>query len=126
MRVKAMLFVAAVMALCLAVGAGPAVSDCQIDGSYDSDRGSVLLVQKDEMVTGTWPKGTVIGERAGDIIRFTWYDGPEPGGRGVWRVSADCGHLTGTWGSGSSDTDGGSWDMRRQELKIILKRNPRR
>jgi hypothetical protein len=88
-------------------------ADCSIDGTYQSDWGPVNLQQSENKVTGTWQKGTISGVRNGNVIRYTWYEGPVPGGRGTWRISPNCANLRGPWGSGSSSTGGGNWNLHK-------------
>lgn len=44
-------------------------------------------------------------------ISFEWSQGSQSG-RGKW-VSSDESHLAGTWGTGSSDNNGGTWNIAR-------------
>lgn len=83
-----------------------------ITGSYHSNWDEVTLAQRGDRVTGTYVccgGGTIEGRIIeGTVIRYRW---KQPGGegRGVWRIEDR--RLTGTWGSGASETDGGPWNL---------------
>ena len=111
MRYKIIITILALSGLCLIIGLMPALSECTISGVYQSDWGSVILNDQGQNVSGTWKNGTISGVKDGTVIHYTWYQGSVPGGRGVWQISPDCAQLTGPWGKGNSDSDGGYWNL---------------
>lgn len=75
---------------------------------------SLTLQQSGTTVTGNYtttgaPPGTVNGTLAGNVLTGTWGDSAGGGGGLALTFSADGRSFTGTWGSGSSTTDGGPW-----------------
>ncbi len=113
MRLKLFWAIIAVLGLFLFFGQEQALSDCSVSGVYQSDWGSVFLNEQYQNISGTWKNGTVTGNREGNIINYIWYQGSNPGGRGIWQISPDCSQLTGPWGKGNSDSDGGYWNLHK-------------
>jgi len=82
-----------------------------ITGSYRSNWEDVHPVQRGKQVTGTYVccgSGTIHGTIDGNVIHYRWRQ-PGGEGRGVWTIEGD--HLSGTWGVGPNDSDGGRWDL---------------
>lgn len=78
-----------------------------VTGSYTYSDGTATI---GGTLTGTMTyltnaQGAIIGVR----INFDWQEGTATG-KGVW-TSANEGTLRGTWGNGSSDSNGGDWDI---------------
>ena len=99
----------------------PAAAGTQsnVSGDYASNWEDVKLVQEGNWVHGTYVccgGGTIEGKiYDGRVIRYHWkQSGGE--GEGVWEIMPN-GRLEGTWGSGTSDDDGGRWDL---QLKSAL------
>lgn len=85
-----------------------------LSGTYTSNYGEVRLVHDGARVRGTYAccgggtlDGRVTDER---VIRYRWAQ-PGTSGYGVWTIGR--GTLTGTWGTGTSEDDGGRWDLAR-------------
>jgi hypothetical protein len=82
-----------------------------ISGSYRSNWDDVHLVQHGKQVSGTYVccgGGTIHGTIEGNRIHYHWRQ-PGGDGHGVWVIEGD--HLSGTWGIGAADSDGGRWDL---------------
>lgn len=122
--------------LCLAglAGCGPApatlVYDQQpvaaaqdVSGSWTTHWGSdevcmLSLEQSGGSVSGSYtttgaPPGNVSGAMNGNVLSGTWSDQAGGGGAMELTFSADGRSFQGTWGSGSSATNGGSWSGTR-------------
>jgi hypothetical protein len=83
----------------------------RITGAYHSNWEDVQLVQRGKQVSGTYVccgGGTIHGTIDGNVIRYRWRQ-PGGDGHGVWVIEGD--HLSGTWGVGAGDSDGGRWDL---------------
>lgn len=92
----------------------PAPRPIDVSGTYRSNWNDVTLVQRGDRVTGTYVccgGGTIEGRiLEGAVIRYRWKQ-PTGEGRGVWNIESD--RLDGTWGSGTSERDGGPWVLTR-------------
>lgn len=82
--------------------------------SWGSEVCDLVLTQDGTQVTGRYtttgaPPGTVQGTLNAGVLTGTWSD--EGGGQGGFALTftPDTQRFTGTWGSGASSTDGGSW-----------------
>ncbi|MBA3391697.1 MAG: hypothetical protein H0T89_03585 [Deltaproteobacteria bacterium] len=93
--------------------AAAAGSQVNVSGTYDSNWDKVRLTQDGDRVRGTYVccgGGTIDGRIIeGRIIRYRWQQ-PSASGLGVWKIEPG-GQLSGTWGTASSDQDGGRWDL---------------
>ncbi len=100
----------------LAGGNAPAA----VTGSYQSNWSEVRLEQHGMHVTDTYVccgGGTLEGEITGRALHFRWHEPRGAGdGRGVWTIDGD--RLDGTWGHGSSESDGGPWTLQRTASQI--------
>lgn len=86
----------------------------KIAGSYDSEKGVVVLTQNGHDITGTYPDGTVTGKlKANGAILFEW-TAAGSSGKGKWMLSQDGQFLNGSWGTEGSRTNGGEWKLTRQ------------
>jgi len=94
-----------------------------VSGAWDTYWGSeeictLALQQRGNAVSGTYattgaPPGVVNGVLEGGVLTGTWSD--EAGSVGSMRLvfSASGRSFSGTWGSGTSATDGGAWSGSR-------------
>jgi hypothetical protein len=112
--IGASVLVACIPALAAAQPANtPAVP--QIAGAYASTWGPMTLSQDGDRVTGmyAYQNGRIDGTLRDRTLTFAWVE-DNGAGRGVFLVAAD-GSLSGTWGSGNSDSSGGPWTAERAE-----------
>jgi hypothetical protein len=94
-----------------------AAQAAQVGGSWNTEWGggqAVLdLIQIGAEINGAYDgtsQGKVAGTLAGQVLTGTWTGtAPGDGGGFVLSFSADGKRFSGTWGSGSSRTDGGAW-----------------
>lgn len=75
---------------------------------------NLVLTQNGTQVTGRYtsvgaPPGTVQGTLNAGVLTGTWSDEGGGGGGIVLTFTPDTQRFTGTWGSGASSTNGGSW-----------------
>jgi hypothetical protein len=99
----------------LVFGAAAATPRVDVTGEYTSNWDDVRLVQEGTRVEGTYVccgGGTIEGRIIeGRVIKFHWHEPRGAGdGEGIWKITAD-GRLTGTWGRGQSNNDGGPWNL---------------
>lgn len=82
-----------------------------LSGTYQSNYGDVVLVQRGNHVTGTYVShsGTIDGVIEGNRITFRWTQ-PDGVGLGTWFLDG-TGHLDGGFGYGASANNGGAWDL---------------
>lgn len=81
-------------------------------GTYQMDNGTMVLVQVGDKVTGTYTgeeTGTIEGTVKDGKLSYEWKQPNGEAGRGVFTLSADGKEISGTWGNGQSETDGGTW-----------------
>ena len=91
-------------------------------GSYDTEWGTMTLVQNGDKVTGTYihDDGKVVGTVSGNTLTGTWsespsYNPPDDAGDFVLTLSADGKTITGNWRYGSNTgTWDGTWEGTRQ------------
>ena len=76
-------------------------------GKYRSNWGTTTLTQTGDTVRGVYPRGTMTCSVSGNELNCTWYEGSSKGRAKLVRKSN--GTLQGTWGKGSSATNGGTW-----------------
>jgi hypothetical protein len=98
-------------------GAGP------FDGTFKGELGlpdgsipiSTILKRQGNRVSGEYfygaGRGTLVGIVDKSFLVFEWKEASEHG-HGVFRAAPDGRGFTGSWGSGDSDSDGGSWTGR--------------
>jgi hypothetical protein len=82
------------------------------DTTWGGGRAVLELVQAGAAVTGSYSgtnQGKVKGTLSGDVLTGNWRGAANDGGGFMLRFSADGMSFTGTWGIGSSRTDGGAW-----------------
>lgn len=90
----------------------------QVTGRWGTRWGTevcnLVLQQNGDAVTGTYtstgaPPGTVSGTLSNGVLTGTWQD-QSGGAGGIALTFAPDGHgFQGTWGTGASATNGGSW-----------------
>lgn len=81
-------------------------------GDYISTYGTVSLTEAGGKVTGTYPGGTLDCTPNGAVIDCTWKDSSGSGKAKLTRQAT--GNLSGTWGYGISNSDGGTWLFRKK------------
>lgn len=98
------------------------LSPQDIAGEWDSTFGVVSLSVSDHKVSGTYAYGegeqAISGTIDGKIddagkVELAWSETGGGGGRAIWHArSKDA--LSGTWGNGRSEIDGGTWQLQRR------------
>ncbi|HTR52932.1 MAG TPA: hypothetical protein VMJ10_19595 [Kofleriaceae bacterium] len=108
---KILATVATLVAVSSAAHAQPGALD--VSGNYVGTWGAATLRQDGTHVTGTYAyhDGHIDGALADHTLSFTWSE-DDGSGRGVFAVAND-GSLYGTWGTGDSASNGGSWTLTR-------------
>ena len=81
-------------------------------GTYTSNWGSTTFRQSGTSVTATYPRGNMTCVASGDTLDCTWYEGAATGKARLFKMTN--GDIKGTWGSGSSSTNGGPWLFKRK------------
>lgn len=76
-------------------------------GTYTSTWGTTTFEQNGSSVTAKYPRGTLSCLANGASLTCDWFEGASRG-KAVLTKNAD-GTITGTWGNGSSATNGGPW-----------------
>jgi hypothetical protein len=84
----------------------------QFAGDYSSSYGDVKLEQHGADVSATYPNGTMACVARGPHLACSWDEGGSVGRAILTRQPR--GNIVGTWGYGSSDTDGGAWTLERK------------
>jgi hypothetical protein len=112
----ALLALAPLVATATADRAAPArPARIDVTGVYQSNWNEVRLVQRGDVVTGTYVccgGGTIEGRIfEGRVLRYRWRE-PHTAGRGVWHIKSPD-RLEGTWGHGTDEASGGRWDLER-------------
>ena len=78
-------------------------------GSYSSNWGTTVFKQTGNNVSGTYPGGTLACTVVKEVsLGCQWFESGDSG-RAFLTRNATTGVISGTWGSGSSSSDGGSW-----------------
>jgi len=83
-------------------------------GTFNMDNGKtkMVLVQKGDRVTGDY-SGQDNGKLEGTVVQgkltYTWIQTTGEKGKGWFTLSSDGKSISGRWGNGASDTDGGDW-----------------
>jgi hypothetical protein len=93
----------------------PSRTVISVSGTYKSNWDDVTLTQDGSQVFGTYVccgGGTIRGYINGRTLHYEWHQ-PGGSGRGVWTIHPP-GKLDGTWGVGTSTSDGGRWDLVRK------------
>lgn len=89
------------------VGAAPAAVD--FSGRYRSNWGTTTFTQTGDTVRAVYPRGTMTCNVSGNVLNCTWYEGAAKGRARLVRKSD--GTIHGTWGKGSSASNGGAWSF---------------
>jgi hypothetical protein len=76
-------------------------------GTYRSTWGATVFAQNGNVVTATYPNGSMTCTASGNTLDCDWKE-PKSSGKAKLTKEAD-GTLKGTWGNGSSATNGGAW-----------------
>jgi hypothetical protein len=98
------------LTLALLVGGLVACKSDEISyaGSYRTTWGSAVLSQEGRMVIGTYPRGTLRCRVEPPKLLCDWQEGSAKGKAKLEREPVNK-TLSGTWGHGESETDGGAW-----------------
>lgn len=83
----------------------------RFEGTYKSNWGSTTFLEVGSTVTAKYPKGTMTCSTAGDVLTCDWFEGGSRGKALLTRQSN--GDISGTWGNGTSATNGGPWSFTR-------------
>jgi hypothetical protein len=83
----------------------------RFEGTYNSEWGTTTFRETGTAVTAQYPRGSVTCSAAGDTLSCDWVEGGLRGKASLTRQPN--GDIAGTWGSGSSATDGGPWSFKR-------------
>ncbi len=81
-------------------------------GDYVSTYGTVSLTEGGGRVTGGYPGGKLDCTPSGAILNCDWRDSSGTGKARLTRQAT--GNLSGTWGNGASDSNGGTWLFRKK------------
>lgn len=87
-------------------------------GSWKTGWGPVVLAQEGTKLSGSYSgkfRGTLKGAVDGNEADVTWTQTNGEHGKALFTLSADGSSFKGTWGSGSSHTNGGSWNGTRSD-----------
>ncbi len=91
------------------VGAVESEAALDFSGKYRSNWGTTTFTQTGSTVRAVYSRGTMTCNAAGNVLSCTWYEGS---GRGAARlVRKPDGSMQGTWGNGSSASNGGAWSF---------------
>lgn len=88
-------------------------------GKWDTTWGPLELTQDGTRVTGSYAykgvRGTLTGSMDQNYLRLDWSEseGGAGSGKGLFVMGADGRSFSGSWGSGASDSSGGSWNGTR-------------
>lgn len=87
----------------------PGRSAIDFSGRYRSNWGTTTFTQTGDTVRAVYPRGTMTCKANGSVLNCTWYEGAAKGRARLVRKSD--GTINGTWGKGSSATNGGAWSF---------------
>ncbi|PIE06131.1 MAG: hypothetical protein CSA75_01100, partial [Sorangium cellulosum] len=82
-----------------------AVGNKRFEGSYSSNWGTTHFKEIGGIVSAKYSRGTMTCKAARDVLSCEWFEGNATGKARLTR-QAD-GSLRGTWGKGTSETNGG-------------------
>lgn len=85
-------------------------------GNWNTAWGPVKMTQTGTKVVGTYGgkfPGRLQGSVNGRKLTFEWIGDNGEQGRGAFVLSDDGNSFVGTWGSGTSDSNGGAWNGTR-------------
>jgi hypothetical protein len=102
---------AVMMIISVAVMAAP-----DFTGTWSTSWGAVVLKQDEDKVTGTYggpTPGRISGVVKENVLYFNWAGNGGGKGRGTFRLSQDGNSFKGTWGMGTSNSGGGTWNGTR-------------
>lgn len=80
-------------------------------GAYSSNWGQTTFEEAGSTVTAKYPRGTLTCTAGGDVLSCSWLEGTLAGKAHLERQSN--GDLKGTWGNGTSESNGGAWNFTR-------------
>jgi hypothetical protein len=89
--------------------AAPSPPRSALAGDYTSDWGPVRIDGDGDSISAAYGGGVMSCAARGDRVDCSWFEA-SGGGRAVFQRSGD-GTLSGTWGNGTSATDGGAWSL---------------
>jgi hypothetical protein len=76
-------------------------------GTYRSNWGATVFTQTGSQVTAKYPRGSMTCAASGSALDCDWREGSMAGKAHL--VKEPNGSIDGTWGNGSSATNGGPW-----------------
>ncbi len=79
----------------------------RFEGTYESNWGNTTFRQVGTTVTAKYPKGRMTCTASGKSLDCTWFEGSARG-KALLTLQPN-GNITGTWGKGTSATNGGPW-----------------
>lgn len=91
----------------LAKDAKPAPDGTSFTGSYQSNWGPTAFTQNGSNVTASYSRGTMACQATGSTLDCTWQEGLTSGKAKLTKMTD--GSIRGTWGTGTSATNGGNW-----------------
>ncbi len=86
-------------------------------GTWDTPWGPVAMTQSGTEVSGSYTgpfTGTLQGTVTGNVLDATWVQTNGERGKARLSLASDGSRFTGTWGGGSSATNGGPWNGTRK------------
>lgn len=91
-----------------ATAAASPATTTSFTGSYNSTWGKADFTQTGNNVSVKYARGTMTCTAAGNALDCDWDEGP--GGKGKAKLVKETGGaIRGTWGNGTSATNGGAW-----------------
>jgi len=86
-------------------------------GRFLTNWGALELKQNGKKVTGSYvvpAPGEIEGTVDGDTLTYKWWQSNGVWGKGVFKIQDGGKKISGTWGRGISQSDGGTWEGERQ------------
>jgi len=91
---------------------GTTTAEKRFEGTYTSNWGDTTFTEVGSTVTARYPKGSMTCSAAGDVLNCDWVEGAATGKAALTRQAN--GDITGTWGNGTSSTNGGPWSFTKK------------
>lgn len=86
-------------------------------GTWNTAWGRVTLAQSGSGLSGDYSgqfSGKLAGSVDGNVATLTWTQTNGENGKAKFTLASDGDSFKGTWGSGSSSTNGGAWNGKRK------------